>query len=127
MALPITLSKILIIDDEPLNILALCAVLKSRGYTTITANSAEEGINLLKKDKNIKLILMDMMMPDLDGYEATTLIKGNDLFSHIPVIAVTAQAMSHDKEKCIAAGADDYVSKPIDIDELTGIIYKYLS
>ncbi|WP_134091492.1 response regulator [Olivibacter sp. XZL3] len=126
MALPIDPLKILIVDDEPLNILALSAVLKSRGYLTITAGSAAEGLAFLKKDKEIKLILMDMMMPDIDGYEATSMIKHDDLTSHIPVIAVTAQAMSHDKEKCLAAGADDYISKPINVDELTALMAKYL-
>lgn len=118
--------KILIIDDEPLNILALCAVLKSRGFTTVTANSAAEGINKISTDDTIKIVLMDMMMPDIDGYEATSLIRNNELIQHIPIIAVTAQAMSHDKDKCLAAGVDDYVSKPIDIDVLAAVITKHL-
>lgn len=126
MALPIDPLKILIVDDEPLNILALSAVLKSRGYLPITAGSAAEGLAFLKKDKDIKLILMDMMMPDIDGYEATSMIKQDDLTRQIPVIAVTAQAMSHDKEKCLAAGADDYISKPINIDELIALMDKHL-
>ncbi|MFC0317221.1 MULTISPECIES: response regulator [Olivibacter] len=126
MALPINRGKILIIDDEPLNILALSAVLKSRGYTAITASSAEEGLTFLKENKDIKLVLMDMMMPDLDGYEATSRIRKTEPIKDIPVIAVTAQAMSHDREKCLDAGANDYISKPIDIDELTMVIRKHL-
>jgi len=124
MALPIRHSniKILVIDDEPLNILALCAVLKSRGFTTVTANSAKEGINILLKNKDINLVLMDMMMPETDGYEATNQIKNHEEIAHIPVIAVTAQAMSHDREKCLQAGAKGYISKPIDIELLTRAI-----
>ncbi|MEH6304505.1 response regulator [Olivibacter sp. CPCC 100613] len=129
MALPINRSKIkiLIIDDEPLNILALSAVLKSRGYTAVSASNAEEGLTFLRKDRDIGLVLMDMMMPDLDGYEATARIKKDDFIRDVPVIAVTAQAMSHDREKCLAAGANDYIAKPIDIDKLTAIIQKHLS
>jgi len=129
MALPVNNDyqyKVLIIDDEPLNILALCAVLKSRGFVTVTASSAKEGINKISTDDTIKIVLMDMMMPDIDGYEATSLIRNNELTRHIPIIAVTAQAMSHDKDKCLAAGVDDYVSKPIDIDALTTVITKHL-
>jgi len=126
MALPIKNDKILIIDDEPLNIMALSAVLKSRGYLTVVANSAKEGLDKLTKDNTIKMVLMDMMMPDIDGYEATHLIRKNELISQIPIIAVTAQAMSHDKDKCLAAGVDDYISKPIDIDALTSIIIKHI-
>lgn len=119
--------KILIIDDEPLNILALCAVLKSRGYQTIKASSAKEGLEKLVEDNEIGLVLMDMMMPDIDGYEATALIRNDKNLSNTPVVAVTAQAMSHDREKCLAAGIDDYVSKPIDIDTLTEVIKKYIT
>ncbi|GAA4803916.1 hypothetical protein GCM10023231_36230 [Olivibacter ginsenosidimutans] len=129
MALPVNnnhLYKVLIIDDEPLNILALCAVLKSRGYLTVTANSAKEGIAKISNDNTIKLVLMDMMMPDIDGYEATNLIKNNVRTRDLPIIAVTAQAMAHDKEKCLAAGANDYISKPIDIDILMKLINKHL-
>lgn len=129
MALPLNQpqqDKILIIDDEPLNILALCAVLKSRGYHTITAHSAKEGMDKLLNDSTIKMVLMDMMMPELDGYEATQMLRENKLTRSIPIIAVTAQAMTHDREKCIAAGVNDYVSKPIDIDVLLAVITKYM-
>lgn len=129
MALPVNSNprKILIIDDEPLNILALCAVLKSRGYQTVKAGTVKEGLQKLFNDDSISIILMDMMMPEIDGYEATALIRGNKNIGNIPIIAVTAQAMSHDKEKCLAAGINDYVSKPIDIDTLTKVIKKYIN
>lgn len=128
MALPVSNNphKILIIDDEPLNILALSAVLKSRGYQTIKASSAKEGLRKLSDDQTINIILMDMMMPEIDGYEATALIREDKNIGNIPIIAVTAQAMSHDKERCLAAGINDYVSKPVDIDILTKVIKKYI-
>lgn len=111
-------NKILIVDDDPRNIFALKLTLKARGYQTETANSAEEAISILKKDGHIAVVLMDMMMPDTDGYKAISIIRGDQQISHIPVIAVTAQAMQEDRQKCLDAGANDYIKKPIDVDQL---------
>jgi CheY-like chemotaxis protein len=112
-------SKILIIDDDPRNIFALGATLKSKGYPCVTATSAHQGIAILGDDPGIGIVLLDMMMPEMDGYEAIPLIKGK---WSVPVIAVTAQAMVGDREKCLAAGADDYISKPINVDALLTIL-----
>lgn len=117
--------SILIIDDDGRNIFALAAVLKSRGYTVISANSMTEAFNLLNTDKEIGIVLIDMMMPDMDGYEAIPILKSNDRYKKIPVIAVTAQAMSGDRERCLAAGADEYVAKPVDVDKLLTILKPY--
>jgi two-component system cell cycle response regulator DivK len=114
--------KLLIIDDDSRNIFALKAVLKGRRYKVVSATEAGEGIRLLLADRTIDVVLMDMMMPEIDGYEAIKLIRNNSEIAHVTIIAVTAQAMVGDKEKCLAAGADDYVSKPIDIDVLTGLL-----
>ena len=111
--------KILIIDDDARNTFALSAVLRARGYDCITASSAQQGIAFLKSSGDIGTVLIDMMMPDMDGYQAIPLIK---MQYDIPVIAVTAQAMTGDREKCLAAGADDYISKPIDVDKLLRIL-----
>ena len=111
-------NKILIVDDDPRNIFALKLTLKARGYQSETANSAEEAISILKKDGHIAVVLMDMMMPDTDGYKAISIIRGDQEISHIPVIAVTAQAMQEDRQKCLDAGANDYIKKPIDVDQL---------
>src|SRR5690606_1983317 len=108
--------QILVVDDDPKNIFALCAVLQSRGFNCISAQSAKEGLSHLLNNKMIGIVLMDMMMPEMDGYEAINQIKTERDLRHIPVIAVTAQAMSGDKEKCLSAGASDYLSKPVDID-----------
>lgn len=115
-------NKILIVDDDPRNIFALKLTLKARGYQSETANSAEEAISILKKDGHIAVVLMDMMMPDTDGYKAISIIRGDQQISHIPVIAVTAQAMQEDRQKCLDAGANDYIKKPIDVDQLINAI-----
>ncbi|MDF2380722.1 response regulator [Nostoc ellipsosporum NOK] len=110
--------KILIIDDDAKNIFALTATLRSRGYESTSATSAEEGIRMAAADPQTGIILLDMMMPGTDGYQALRMIRGHDRLQKLPVIAVTAQAMKGDKEKCLEAGADDYISKPIDVDRL---------
>lgn len=110
--------EILIIDDDNKNIFALSAVLKARKYNCIAALSAGEGLEMLAENKNISVVLMDMMMPQMDGYEAIAQIKNDEKLSGIPVIAITAQAMMGDREKCMAAGADGYLSKPVNVDEL---------
>jgi CheY-like chemotaxis protein len=111
--------KILIIDDDARNTFALSAVLRAKGYECITAGSAQQGMAFLKGSTDIGTVLIDMMMPEMDGYEAVPLIKKQH---DIPVIAVTAQAMTGDREKCLEAGADDYISKPIDVDKLLRIL-----
>lgn len=119
--------KILIIDDDARNIFALKATLKTKGYACLTAADAQEGIALLKESADIGIVLMDMMMPDTDGYEALTLIRNDASISKVPVIALTAQAMMGDREKCLDAGADDYISKPVDVDRLLHLLNIYLN
>lgn len=116
--------KILIVDDDPRNIFALKLTLKARGYQTESCTMAQEAIDILNNDPDFKAVLMDMMMPEMDGYQAIGIIKKTPSISHIPVIAVTAQAMPEDRQKCIDAGAHDYVSKPIDVDQLIIAIEK---
>lgn len=118
--------NILVIDDDKKNIFALCAVLRSRGFECIGVQSAKEGINHLREYKNIGMVLMDIMMPDMDGFQAITEIKKLKEFSSIPIITITAQAMPGDREKCIAAGANDYLSKPVNIDHLMAMIQQYM-
>lgn len=111
--------EILIIDDDSTNIFALRAVLTAKGYNCTSASSAQKGITMLRENKNIGVVLMDMMMPEMDGYEAIRLMKDDTELQEIPVIAITAQAMTGDREKCLEAGADGYISKPVNVDELT--------
>jgi len=114
--------KILIIDDDPRNIFALTAVLKARGFECLSRTDAREAIELLKTDEYVDAVLIDMMMPEMDGYEAIPIIKGISKRRSTPVISVTAQAMVGDREKCLAAGADGYISKPVDVDKLLELI-----
>ncbi len=117
-------NKILIVDDDPRNIFALKLTLKSKGYQIESCTMAQEAIEILQKDNHFKVVLMDMMMPEMDGYQAIKIIKETSSISQIPVIAVTAQAMPEDRQKCLDAGASDYVSKPIDVDQLITAIEK---
>jgi two-component system cell cycle response regulator DivK len=119
-------SKILIIDDDNRNIFALKAVLKAKGYQCTSAIGAEEGIDLMLADKDISVVLMDMMMPGMDGYQAIEKMRNSPQLKDVPVIAVTAQAMVGDKERCMDAGAVGYVSKPINVDRLTELLTKYI-
>ena len=114
--------EILIIDDDSRNIFALSAVLKAKKYQCLSALSAAHGLELLNGNNNIGAVLMDMMMPEMDGYEAIGKMKSDDSLRNIPVIAITAQAMTGDKEKCLEAGADGYISKPVNVDELLTLL-----
>lgn len=119
--------QVLIVDDDNRNIFALKATLKAKGYPCTSVMDAQEALHLLVQDKSIGIVLMDMMMPEMDGYEALSRIRNNELTATVPVIAVTAQAMVGDREKCLAAGADDYLSKPIDVDALVEKLNHFLS
>lgn len=114
--------KILIVDDDNRNIFALTATLKARAFECVSRTGAKEALELLKGDENIDIVLMDMMMPDMDGYEAIPLIKAIPHREGLPVVAVTAQAMVGDRERCMKAGADGYISKPIDVDKLLQLL-----
>jgi len=114
--------KILIVDDDARNIFALTATLKARSFNCLSCMSAEEALQLLKSEIPVDVVLIDMMMPEMDGYEAIPLIKQIPSRKATPVISVTAQAMVGDREKCIGAGADGYISKPIDVDKLLQLL-----
>lgn len=117
---------ILIVDDDSRNIFALSALLKAKGYSCVSATSAAEAIQLISTSNNIGIVLLDMMMPDMDGYEAIPIIRAHEQATHLPIVAVTAQAMVGDKEKCLQAGADDYLSKPVDVDALLLLLNRYM-
>ncbi|WP_332032510.1 response regulator [Kaistella sp.] len=121
-----TEKEILIIDDDSRNIFALTAVLKAKKYQCLSALSAVKGLELLEENKNIGAVLMDMMMPEMDGYEAIGKMKNDTALKNIPVIAITAQAMTGDREKCMEAGADGYISKPVNVEELLVLLNKLI-
>lgn len=118
------MGKLLIVDDDPTNIFALTAVLRSRGWETWSVTNALAGLQLLEEQTGFNAVLLDMMMPGTDGYEMIGLIRERESIKDLPVIAVTAQAMKDDREKCLNAGANDYISKPIDVDQLFTILKK---
>lgn len=118
--------SILIIDDDARNIFALSAVLKAKGFAICSAAGAHEGLARLERDNDIGVVLMDMMMPEMDGYQALAHIRQHETLQHLPVIALTAQAMVGDRERCLAAGANGYISKPVNIDALMLELTKFL-
>ena len=119
--------QVLIVDDDMRNIFALKAVLKSRAIPCLSATTSAEALQLLAANHQIGVVLMDIMMPDMDGYEAISTLRAMPWNSQLPIIAVTAKAMVGDREKCLEAGADNYISKPIDVDELLLQLQQYLS
>ncbi|MVM31766.1 response regulator [Spirosoma sp. HMF4905] len=114
--------RILIIDDDSRNIFALTATLKAKSFECLSCLSAREALELLKTDVVIDAILIDMMMPDMDGYEAIPRIKSLANRENTPIFSVTAQAMVGDREKCLRAGATEYIAKPIDVDRLLHLL-----
>ncbi len=116
---------VLIIDDDPRNIFALAAILRARGFKSYAAAGMAEAFDVLQQQGDVGVILLDMMMPDMDGYEALPKLKTHGVFKNLPVVAVTAQAMVGDRERCLAAGADAYISKPVDIDALVQLLHTY--
>jgi CheY-like chemotaxis protein/CHASE3 domain sensor protein len=120
--------KVLITDDDMRNIFALSTALQSYEMQIVIANNGREAIEKLTEEgAEIDLVLMDIMMPEMDGYEAMTLIRKDKKFANLPIIALTAKAMKNDREKCIEAGANDYISKPVDIDQLLSMMRVWLS
>ncbi len=114
--------KVLIVDDDVRNIFALQSLLERHKMDVVYAESGRDGIEFLKKDGDIDLVLMDVMMPGMDGYETTRAIRKMPDFQDLPIIAVTAKAMKGDREKCLAAGASDYLTKPVNVDQLTSLL-----
>ncbi|KHF38958.1 response regulator [Halalkalibacter okhensis] len=118
--------KILIVDDDVRNVFALTSALEKYEININFAESGKEALKELQDHPDTDLILMDIMMPDMDGFEAMRLIRNKDQFTSLPIIAVTAKAMKHNRDECIAAGASDYISKPIDLDQLFSLMSVWL-
>jgi len=118
--------KVLIVDDDMRNIFALSSALQTYDLVVEIANDGEEAITKLEEINDIDIVLMDIMMPKMDGYEATRYIRKQNKWAKLPVIALTAKAMKDDREKCIAAGANDYITKPVDMDRLIALMQLWL-
>jgi signal transduction histidine kinase/DNA-binding response OmpR family regulator/HAMP domain-containing protein len=114
--------RVLIIDDDVRNIFALSTVLERCHMQVVYAESGKEGIELLESTPGIDIVLMDVMMPEMDGYEAMRSIRRNERLKDLPIIAVTAKAMKGDRKKCLEAGASDYITKPVDVDRLLSLL-----
>jgi CheY-like chemotaxis protein len=119
--------KILLVDDDMRNVFALSKVLKERGMEVIKAENGLRAIEKLNENKDIDLVLMDIMMPEMDGYEAMRRIREQQEFKNLPIIALTAKAMKEDRQKTIDAGANDYIAKPVDLDRLLSLMRIWLS
>ncbi len=119
--------KILVIDDDPRNVFAITSTLELHGMTVTQAGNGRKGIEALLSAEDTDLILMDVMMPELDGYATMSKIRQMPVFASLPIIAVTARAMPGDREKSIVAGASDYVTKPVDTDELLACMERWLT
>jgi len=118
--------KVLVVDDDVRNIFALTSALEANNMIVVHAENGQEGIEVLQSTPGIEAVLMDIMMPGMDGYETTRAIRQINDFRHLPIIALTAKAMKADREKCIEAGASDYISKPLDIDQLLSLLRVWL-
>jgi CheY-like chemotaxis protein len=117
---------VLLVDDDIRNIFALTSLLERHRLRVLHAENARAGIDLLRRTDSIEAVLMDIMMPDMDGFEAIRHIRAMGGFDNLPIIAVTAKAMKGDREKCIKAGANDYITKPVDLDHLFAILRVWL-
>ncbi|MFJ2462556.1 response regulator [Pseudomonas sp. NPDC087615] len=118
--------KVLLVDDDVRNIFALTSALETKGAVVVIGRNGREAIERLNEVEDIDLVLMDVMMPEMDGFEATLEIRKNPRWRKLPIIAVTAKAMKDDQERCLQAGANDYLAKPIDLDRLFSLIRVWL-
>ena len=118
--------KVLVVDDDIRNVFAMTSALETHGMRVIHAESGKEGIELLKSEPDIDLVLMDVMMPGLDGLDTMRIVRSLDGYRELPIVAVTAKAMVGDREKCIDAGATDYLAKPVNVDVLVATLWRAL-
>ncbi len=123
----LTGKKVLVIDDDLRNIFALTSLLEHHGIEVLHAENGRAGIELLQKTTDVDMILMDIMMPEMDGYETTQAIRKIPAFQNLPIIALTAKAMKGDRDKCLEAGASDYVTKPVDLEQLFAVMRVWIS
>jgi HAMP domain-containing protein/CheY-like chemotaxis protein/signal transduction histidine kinase len=118
--------KVLVVDDDVRNIFALSSVLERRGMVVVTAGTGREAITMLESTPSIAIVLMDIMMPEMDGYETMQVVRQNPSFRRLPIIALTAKAMKGDREKCLEAGASEYLAKPVNTEQLLSALRMWL-
>ena len=118
--------KVLLVDDDARNIFALSSVLERRGMEVLTATTGREAISMLEETPNLAIVLMDIMMPEMDGYQTMQVMRANPRFRRLPIVALTAKAMKGDREKCLEAGASDYLAKPVNTEQLLSALRIWL-
>ena len=118
--------KVLVVDDDKRNIYAITSVLETRQMSVVHAENGRVALELLERHPDVDLILMDTMMPEMDGMEATKTIRNMPRFKTLPILSLTAKAMKGDREKCLAAGASDYITKPVDAESLLSIMHHWM-
>ena len=118
--------KVLVVDDDVRNIFALSSMLERRGMNVLTAGTGREAIKVLESTSDVAIVLMDIMMPEMDGYETMQVIRQSAAFQRLPIIALTAKAMKGDREKCLGAGASEYLAKPVNTDQLLSVLRMWL-
>jgi len=118
--------KVLVVDDDMRNIFALSSVLERRGMAVLTAGTGREAISMLESTPDVAIVLMDIMMPEMDGYATMQVIRQNPSFRRLPIIALTAKAMKGDREKCLEAGASEYLAKPVNTEQLLSALRMWL-
>jgi len=117
---------VLLVDDDARNIFALSSALERRGMKVLTATTGREAIDLIDATPDISLVLMDIMMPEMDGYQTIQVIRSKPTLRRLPIIALTAKAMKGDREKCLEAGASDYLAKPVNTEQLLSALRMWL-
>src|SRR5262249_25198975 len=123
---PLTGKKVLVVDDDARNIFALTSVLEEYQMNILSADSGQDAINILKENPDVDIVLMDIMMPEMDGMQTIQEIRKISRLKNLPIVAVTAKAMKGDREKCIEAGAWDYLSKPVDTEQMMSVLRAWL-
>jgi CheY-like chemotaxis protein len=118
--------KILIVDDDVRNIFALSTVLENQEMDVISATNGRQAIELIESSDDLSMVLMDIMMPEMDGYQTMREIRNKPQFRALPILALTAKAMKGDREKCLEAGASDYIAKPVNTDQLLSLMRVWL-
>jgi CheY-like chemotaxis protein len=118
--------KVLITDDDDRNVYSLLSALEPEGLICYKAGDGKEALEILRKENDVDLVLMDVMMPEMDGFEATRQIRKMPGYRRVPIIALTAKAMKDDREKCLAAGMSDYISKPLNVQQLLSLMRVWL-
>jgi CheY-like chemotaxis protein len=118
--------KVLVVDDDVRNIFALSSVLERRGMAVLSAGNGREAIQIIESTPDLAIVLMDIMMPEMDGYETMQIIRQNPSLRRLPIIALTAKAMKGDREKCLEAGASEYLAKPVNTEQLLSALRMWL-